>query len=71
VAGGGNEKPGSNIGPPPGAIPTLTVSGLLELEELLAATAGGQAPADSPLALGWAAADGVSRAAVQPRSCVF
>jgi hypothetical protein len=65
IAGGGNEKPGSATGPPPGAVPTLSVSGLTELRQLLEATLGidGNAPPEgSPLALGWQAAPGVAPA---------
>lgn len=35
VAGGGNEAPGSNVSPPPGAIPTITVHSLSELKQIL------------------------------------
>ncbi len=69
IAGGGNEKPGANVSPPPGAIPTFAVQSLHELCELLEQTAcssssssssssstqGRCIPAGSPLALGWAA----------------
>lgn len=39
IAGGGNEAPGSNIGPPAGAIPTFSVSSLVELRQFLQDTA--------------------------------
>ena len=47
IAGGGNEAPGSNLGPPAGAIPTITVTKLPELEEILQKTAPGAAGAAS------------------------
>jgi hypothetical protein len=35
IAGGGNEKPGANLAPPAGAVPTFSVHSLLELRDLL------------------------------------
>ncbi|KAG2444612.1 hypothetical protein HXX76_001356 [Chlamydomonas incerta] len=54
VAGGGNEKPGTVVLPPPGAVATFTVSGLSELAERLA-TAGEKGPEAAGVALGWPA----------------
>eukprot|EP00878_Enallax_costatus_P040110 GHUV01046100.1.p1 GENE.GHUV01046100.1~~GHUV01046100.1.p1 ORF type:complete len:315 (+),score=113.05 GHUV01046100.1:3-947(+) len=39
VSGGGNEAPGSNLGPPAGAIPTFTVNSLTQLTDFLLRTA--------------------------------
>jgi hypothetical protein len=51
IAGGGNEKPGAAGAPPPrapaGAVATMAVSGLPELQRLLEA-ASGKNPAGSP-----------------------
>lgn len=58
VAGGGNEKPGANVVAPAGAVPTLSVQSLSELNQLLtASTAEGDAVqgASSSLRLGWPA----------------
>lgn len=52
AAGGGNEKPGTVVLPPPGAVATFTVSGLSELAERLA-TAGEKGPQAAGVALGW------------------
>lgn len=43
IAGGGNEVGAASAGPPPGAVPTITVDGLLELNQILLETK----PADS------------------------
>ncbi|GIL87479.1 hypothetical protein Vretimale_1626 [Volvox reticuliferus] len=54
VAGGGNEKPGTVVRPPPGAVATFSVSGLSELAARLA-TAGEQGPQAAGVSLGWPA----------------
>ncbi|KXZ45261.1 hypothetical protein GPECTOR_56g357 [Gonium pectorale] len=54
VAGGGNEKPGVVVQPPPGAVATFSVSGLSELAERLA-TAAERGPQAVGVALGWPA----------------
>ncbi len=54
TSGGGNEKPGAVVLPPPGAVATFAVSGLGELAERLAAAAE-HGPAAAGLALGWPA----------------
>ena len=41
VAGGGNEVGGNNTAPPPGAVPTFSVSSLTELRQFLLETAPG------------------------------
>lgn len=62
VAGGGNEKPGANIAPPAGAVPTFAVQSLSELRQLLvthtraaAAGNGNGGAVAGPLRLGWPA----------------
>ncbi|GLC58380.1 hypothetical protein PLESTB_001352600 [Pleodorina starrii] len=54
VAGGGNEKPGTVVQPPPGAVATFSVGGLSELAERLA-VAGERGPQAAGVALGWPA----------------
>ncbi|KAG2487568.1 hypothetical protein HYH03_013847 [Edaphochlamys debaryana] len=54
IAGGGNEKPGTVVLPPPGAVPTFSVGSLAELGERLRA-AGERGAAAGGVALGWPA----------------
>jgi phosphoglycolate phosphatase-like HAD superfamily hydrolase/SAM-dependent methyltransferase len=78
IAGGGNEAPGAApAAPPPGAVPTFSVRSLLELRDLLlasaprseeedhsAATASNPSTIDtSAVRLGWALGDAASAAA--------
>lgn len=41
IAGGGNEVAAANAGPPPGAVPTITVNSLHELNRILLETKPG------------------------------
>ncbi|KAL6762209.1 HAD-like domain-containing protein [Haematococcus lacustris] len=83
VAGGGNEKPGAGPAtPPPGAVPTFTVSGLLDLRNRLLNSSEGACPAHLPagldpgaVALGWparvAAGEVVAAAGAPPPGLQF
>ncbi|KAJ9518125.1 hypothetical protein QJQ45_010041 [Haematococcus lacustris] len=83
VGGGGNEKPGAGPAtPPPGAVPTFTVSGLLDLRNRLLNSSEGACPAHLPagldpgaVALGWparvAAGEVVAAAGAPPPGLQF
>jgi hypothetical protein len=60
IAGGGNEKPGANITPPAGAVPTFSVNSLTQLRDMLrdGPKEAGQVPEDGALQLGWPAREG-------------